>query len=44
MPSAVLGPGFATRYKCAGETASALVLMHILLSVVIVPIIFSLLN
>lgn len=44
MPSAVLGPVFATRYKCAGDTASALVMMHILLSVVIVPIAFGLLN
>lgn len=44
MPSAVLGPVFATRYKCASETASALVLMNILLSVLVVPIVFSMLN
>jgi len=44
MPAAVLGPVFATRYGCASDTASALVMMHILLSVVIVPIVFGFLN
>lgn len=44
MPSAVLGPVFATRYKCASDTASALVLMNILASVLVVPIVFGMLN
>jgi predicted permease len=44
MPSAVLGPVFASRYNCAGTTASALVMSHILLSMVIIPISFAVLN
>jgi predicted permease len=44
MPSAVLGPVFATRYRCAGSTASALVMSHILLSMAIIPLSFALLN
>ena len=44
MPAAVLGPVFATRYKCASDTASALVMMHIVLSAVIVPLTFSVLK
>ena len=40
MPSAVLGPVFATRHDCAPETASALVMAHIILSVVMVPVVF----
>ena len=40
----MLGPVFATRYKCASDTASALVMMHIVLSAVIVPLTFSVLK
>jgi len=44
MPSAVLGPVFAARYRCAGDTASALVMSHILLSMAIIPLSFAVLN
>jgi predicted permease len=44
MPAAVLGPVFASRYRCAGSTASALVMSHILLSMAIIPISFTFLN
>ena len=44
MPAAVLGPVFASRYRCASNTASALVMAHILLSMVIIPLTFSILN
>ena len=40
MPSAVLGPVFATRYNCAPETASSLVMAHIVLSIVMIPAVF----
>ena len=40
MPSAVLGPVFASRYNCAPETASALVIAHILLSIAMIPAVF----
>ena len=40
LPSAVLGPVFATRYQCAGKTASSLAVANILLSVAIVPATF----
>lgn len=43
MPAAVLGPVFASRYRCAGDTASALVLSHILLSMAIIPLSFAIL-
>jgi predicted permease len=43
MPSAVLGPVFATRYQCDGETASALAFINILLSVILIPLVFSVL-
>ncbi len=42
MPSAVLGTVFATRYHCAGATASTLVICHILLSTVLIPLSFAL--
>jgi malate permease and related proteins len=42
MPSAVLGTVFATRYNCAGATASILVMCHILLGTVLIPLSFSL--
>jgi len=41
LPSAVLGPVFATRFHCASETASSLVFINILLSIVLVPLSFS---
>jgi malate permease and related proteins len=40
MPSAVLGPIFAGRYNCAPDTASALVLSHILACIVMIPVVF----
>jgi predicted permease len=44
MPSAVLGPVFASRYDCAPETASALVMGHILLSMAMIPAVFYLMG
>ncbi len=44
MPSAILGPVFAARYKCAGDTASALVMSHVVISMAVVPAVFTLLN
>lgn len=44
MPSAVLGSVFATHYKCASDTTSALIMMHILLAIALVPITFTVLN
>jgi len=41
MPSAVLGPVFATQYHSDADTASALVFANIILSALIVPITFS---
>jgi len=43
MPSAVLGTVFATRYNCDGETSAALTFINILLSIFLIPLIFSLL-
>jgi predicted permease len=43
MPSGVLGPVFATRFRCDGETASAIAFVNILLSVIAVPLVFSVL-
>jgi predicted permease len=40
MPSAVLGPVFASHHDCAPETASALVMAHIVLSIVMIPAVF----
>ena len=40
MPSAVLGPVFASEHNCAPETASALVMAHIVLSIVMIPAVF----
>lgn len=40
MPSAVLGPVFASQYDCAPETASALVMAHIIASVVMIPSVY----
>lgn len=44
MPSAVLGPVFATRYNCAPETTSALVIAHIVLSIAMIPAVFYLMG
>jgi len=44
MPSAVLGPVFAMRHDCAPETASALVMAHIVFSIVMVPAVFYLIG
>ena len=41
MPSAVLGPVFATRYDCAPKKATAIVFANIVLSLVAVPAVFS---
>jgi predicted permease len=40
MPSAVLGPVFASRHNCAPDTASALVMAHIVFSLAMVPVVF----
>jgi len=40
MPSAVLGPVFASRYNCAPETTSALVIANIVLSIAMIPAVF----
>jgi len=42
LPSAVLGPVFAKQYDCAPDTASALVMAHIVLSIVMVPAVYYL--
>lgn len=42
MPSAILGPVFASHYNCAPETASALVMAHIVSSVLMVPAMYYL--
>ncbi len=44
LPSAVLGPVFAKQYDCAPDTASALVMAHIVLSIVMVPAVFYLIG
>lgn len=44
MPSAVLGPVFATRYNCDGETSAALVFINIILSIILIPIMFGILG
>ena len=44
MPSAVLGSVFATQYKCASDTASALIMMNVLLAIVLVPLTFAVIN
>lgn len=44
LPAVVLGPVFASRYRFAGSTASALVMSHILLSMAIIPVSFAVLN
>ena len=41
LPSAVLGPVFATRFQCASETASSLVFINIILSIIMIPLTFS---
>lgn len=40
MPSAVLGPVFAVRYKCEGELASTMTFMNIILGAVGIPLAF----
>lgn len=40
MPSAVLGPVFAVRYKCEGELASTVTFVNILLGAVGIPLAF----
>jgi malate permease and related proteins len=44
MPSAVLGPVFAARYKCEGEMASTTTFANIVLSLVCIPLAFWLLG
>ena len=44
LPAAVLGSVFATHYKCASDTASALIMMHLVLAIVLVPLTFAVLN
>ena len=40
MPSAVLGTVFATQYQCDSETASELVFLNILFSLVGIPLVY----
>ena len=40
MPSAVLGPVFATQYHCDSEAASELVFLNIMVSLIGVPIVY----
>jgi hypothetical protein len=40
MPSAVLGPVFASQHDCAPATATALVMAHIVFSIVMIPVAF----
>lgn len=44
MPAAVLGSVFATHHKCASDTTSALIMMHLLLATALVPLTFAVLN
>jgi predicted permease len=44
LPSAALGPVFAKQYDCAPDTASALVIAHIVLSIIMVPAVFYLIG
>jgi len=44
LPAAVLVSVFATHYKCASDTTSALIMMHLLLAIVAVPLTFAVLN
>jgi hypothetical protein len=44
MPSAVLGPVFAVRYKCGGELASTVTFINILLGALGIPAVFWLLG
>jgi hypothetical protein len=44
LPAAVLGSVFATHYKCASDTTSALIMIHLLLAIVLVPLTFAVLN
>jgi len=44
LPASVLGSVFATHYKCASDTTSALIMMHLLLAIVFVPLTFAVLN
>lgn len=43
MPSAVLGPVFATQYDCEGETAAALAFANIVSSAIVIPLMFTVL-
>jgi hypothetical protein len=40
MPSAVLGSVFATQYKCDSETASELVFLNIMVSLIGIPLVY----
>jgi hypothetical protein len=44
MPSAVLGPVFAVRYKCEGELAATVTFINIILGAVGIPLAFWLLG
>lgn len=44
MPAAILGPVFAARYDCAAKTATMLTFTHIVISPVLVPTLFWLLD
>jgi len=44
LPAAVLGSVFATHYRCASDTTSALIMMHLLIAIVLVPLTFAVLN
>jgi len=44
MPSAVLGPVFAARYKCEGELASTVTFANILIGAIGIPLVFWMLG
>jgi predicted permease len=44
LPSAMLGPVFATRFKCRGDIVAAMAVISMLISVLVVPLTFDLLH
>jgi hypothetical protein len=44
LPSAMLGPVFATRFKCRGDIVAAMAVISMMISVLVVPLTFNLLH
>lgn len=44
LPSAMLGPVFATRFKCRGDIVAAMAVISMLISILVVPLTFDLLH